>query len=464
MLRAWARNFLLLGYLRVRYTPFIMIYLLYDIGLILLSLIAFPKLLFQRLRYKKYRLSFKQRWGLQHINLKGKKKFTIWIHAVSLGETKAIAPIAKMIKERRPDARLIVSSITETGQIEAKRSIPFADEYLYLPFDFSWVVKPVVKLVRPEVVILCESDFWLNFLKSCKDLGSSLILVNGKMSEKSFRRFSRLTPLSKALFGIFDLMCVQNKTYQTRFNAIGVPSKKLVVTGNLKFDQDYPQMDEKEKEELKEKMGIVNGYQLLVLGSTHAPEEAQILQLLQKIWQLFPRLKVLIVPRHPERFKEVADFLAASKIPYALFSTLKSEKKTKERVILMDAMGLLKKCYQIADLAVVGGSFVKHVGGHNILEPCGYGVPVLFGPHTFAQEELVNLVLDYGAGSRVTIDELSRSIVHLLEDAAERCRIGKCGLKLMEDNRGSSKRTWEAIEKYIVSKESSVETRSYSTN
>jgi 3-deoxy-D-manno-octulosonic-acid transferase len=423
-----------------------MFYLLYDILLGFLALIAFPKMFFQMLRHNKYKLSFKQRWGIQSIQKGQSERFTVWIHAVSVGETKAVAAIAKKIKEQHPHARLIVSTITETGQAEAKRSIPMADEYLFLPFDFSWVVKPVVNTVKPQLVILSESDFWLNFLRFSKECGANIVLVNGKLSNRSFQRFSWLKSLANRIFSSFDLMCVQNIGYAKLFEELGVPKEKIVVTGNLKFDQDYPFMSLEEKSDLKDKLALGEGWQLLVLGSTHAPEEDKMLKMLNKVWNLFPRLKVLIVPRHPERFQEVAQIIEKNGVPFLRFSDLQKQKAVDHPVVLMDAMGLLKKCYQLADLAVVGGSFVTHVGGHNILEPCGYGVPVLFGPHMFAQEELVNLTLHAQAGLQVTIEELDKAIVTLLEEGISRRQMGLKGLKLMEDNRGSSQRTWKALE------------------
>jgi 3-deoxy-D-manno-octulosonic-acid transferase len=405
---------------------------LYNIALFILALIAFPKMLYQMLRHN--------------------KKFTVWIHAVSVGETKAVAPIVKMIRDNRPDAYIIHSCITETGHAEAKRCMPFVNEFIFLPLDFSWVVRPVVNRYKADLVIISESDFWMNFLRFSKEVGAKIVMVNGKVSEKSFRRFMYFPGYSNAVFDCFDLLCVQNKVYKERFVHIGVPSDKITITGNLKFDLDYPVMSNEEKAALKKQLGIHGDGQLLVLGSTHAPEEESILKILKKVWPLFPKLKVLLVPRHPERFQEVENILKKMGLAYSKFSDTEKGHDSQNPIILMDKMGLLKKCYQVADLAIVGGSFVDHVGGHNILEPSGYGVPVLFGKHMFAQEELVNLTMSYHAGMQLGLDELDKVIVDLLEDSDNRDEMGRKGLRLLGDNKGSSKRTWDALSDLVENK------------
>lgn len=424
--------------------------ILYEVALYLLALVTLPKMLYQKLSGKKYQNSFSARFGVGFPNIsKGNRKL-VWLHAVSMGETKALAALAKMIKADLDNPIIIVSFITETGHAEAKRSMPFADHHVYLPFDFYWMIAPIVRRASPDLVILCETDFWLNFLKSCKKNGAVTAVVNGKLSERSMRRFQIWKRFTDALFGQIDKFCVQNALYAERFKQIGVPATKITVTGNLKFDEEYPKKSVEELASWEEQLGIKPGDSVLVVGSTHDPEESLVLDVLEKVWQEFPQLKALIVPRHPERFPIVAELIERRKIPFIRYSQL-SAKQGNEKVVLVDTMGLLRTCYQLADLAIVAGSYTARVGGHNVIEPCGYGVPVLFGPHTHTQIELVNLVLDYAAGKQVPPERLADELLTCLRDPTLRKRLGDGGKKLVSDMQGSTRKSWAAIRPLVES-------------
>jgi len=415
---------------------------MYDFFLLLIGIIALPKLLYQMAFHKKYRNSLKQRVGIGFPEINKGKKTLIWVHAVSMGETKAIAALAKKLKKRSENVILLFSTVTETGLAEGKKSIPEADYHVFLPFDFNWIIKPIVKRVKPDRVILCETDFWYNFLNASKVEGAHLSVVNGKISVNSLKRFLKFPSFSRKLFSLIDSYCVQSNHYKERFLQLGIPEEKITVTGNIKFDSSFPKLSKEELNNWKLKLGIQPDDHVLVAGSTHDPEEKIILEACEKVWKTDPKLKVLIVPRHPERFDEVAQLLKKRGIEFSRYS----EKSSRETpVVLVDAMGVLRQCYQSATLAVVAGSYTPKVGGHNIVEPCWYGVPVLFGPHLHSQPELLELVKEYQAGIQVDSSQLSHAIERLLLDTEQRKSLGQAGSRLVADLKGATDRTINAL-------------------
>ncbi len=417
-----------------------LIVILYELGLWILAILALPKFLYDLIIHKKYRKSFFQRFGFGLPTIQSKDHPVIWIHAISLGETKAVVALARELKKKYPEGTLIISSITETGHSEAEKCMPFADHHIYLPFDFNFLAKYAIKKISPNLVLLCESDFWFNFLRHAKNNGASIGLVNGKISQRSANRFAKYPFFSKRIFNLFDIFCFQNALYRDRFLEVGIPLSKMHVTGNLKFDDEYPQLTPEEVIDWRKKLGIEQHQFVLTIGSTHDPEETLLLETLNEVWKSKPELKVLLIPRHPERYNEVAKLLEKQRTLSICFTEINS-RTGKEQITLMNAMGLLRMCYQLSDLSIVGGSYTPRIGGHNILEPCWYGKPVLFGPYMHGQVEFVNIVKQYESGLQVNIENLSSQLNQLLDDKEERMRIGQRGIQMMADLKGSTART-----------------------
>lgn len=361
---------------------------LYDSVLGLYALSYLPKFF-----AKKY--AFRRKFKMPDI-VKGDKPL-IWVHAVSVGETKAVAKLAKLLKEHL-NATLVFSNITGTGYQEALKSLPFADYHLLFPLDFSWTMRALIDKVKPDLVVLTETDFWINFLECAEQSGATIALVNGKISERSYQRLQYLPWLAKKLFSPVSLFCVQCELYGERFKTLGVPKEKIHTVPNLKYEDAPVQID---STELKNKLGIVDGDFVIVAGSTHPGEELIILDAFLKA--NIPQSKLLIVPRHPERFNTVAGDLKRRGVAFSRYS----ENALSERVILVDAMGLLRQCYALGSIAVVGGSLVPGIGGHNILEPLFYSVPVLFGPFMNGQPDMVEIALKYGVGKATNGQELA---------------------------------------------------------
>lgn len=379
----------------------------YNACLILLGLLALPKLL---LSWSKYKGSILYRLGLKSPNLQLSTAPVFWIHAISAGETKAATALIAQLQHIFPSAQIVISNTTRTGHMEAKKSLPQAKAHFFLPLDFSWIMRRLVKQVSPSALFLIESDFWFHLIYHVKKIGGKVVLVNGKISERSYKRFQFFSYFTQKLFPLFDLFLVQNNTYFERFSHL-ISSHKIHITGNLKWDVKPDLLSSSQKEDLKKQLKLSN--KAIIIASTHDPEEKWLLEKLDLLWQLFPALKVLIAPRHPERFQNVSSLLQKKNYSYALSSN-PSQITGEEQVLLIDQMGQLTKLYQIVDLAIVGGSFISHVGGHNIFEPVSVGTPVLFGPHMHTQRDLQQQILADHSGLEITLDNLVETISKLL--------------------------------------------------
>lgn len=418
----------------------------YELVLWLVALVALPKIAWN-LRFKgKYKESFPRRMGLLFPVITKGERPLIWIHAVSVGEVKAIANLAKQLKQQPDNPMIVVSSITETGHAEAKRCLPEAEHHLYLPFDFYCLMKPILKTMKPNKIILCETDFWYNFLRLAKKEGAEISVVNGKISERSVSRFKRFSFFARPLFSLVDHFCLQSNLYAERFASLGIPKSKMVVTGNLKFDSQPKSMTPEEKAAFKADLGISENDKVIVVGSTHDPEEKQLLEAMRQLWEHEPQLKVIIVPRHPERFDAVEALIKTFSIPYQRYSQRhSSQATTSASIILLDTMGLLGKCYQIASIAIVAGSYTKLVGGHNILEPLWFGIPMVYGPHMHGQPDLVEAVSTYGAGVQLPVNEIGTGLLRLLQDPDEAEKLRKGADQLITAMQGSTARTFDVV-------------------
>ncbi|MBS0629139.1 MAG: hypothetical protein JSS30_02810 [Verrucomicrobia bacterium] len=357
--------------------------MLYNLLLLLGSLLALPKWLTQ----KKYRGTIAERFGFK-LPPRHSKPAAIWIHMVSMGETKIMAPIYKRLREHHPELAIYLSNTTMTGQTEAKKCMPDADGYFLLPLDFSWTMMRLVQRIKPRMLILSESDFWMNQIQAVKRGGGRVVLLNGKISERSAARFGKFPRFSKKLFSLFDHLCIQSPEYAARFTAL-CPYVPQSITGNLKLAIPTKKLTPDEKLAFRKKLKLEPTDTVITLGSTHENEEQLILE------NLPTSAKILVVPRHPERFAKVKKFVSELQNP---------------QVIVIDQMGVLTACYQISELAIVGGSFIAGVGGHNIFEPIQANIPVIFGPYMETQKELVELILSAKAGIQTPAEKLPEAL------------------------------------------------------
>lgn len=412
---------------------------LYNVCIALLVLFHLPKYLWNRICHGKYRRSLSYRLGIKQPKIPPLISPVIWIHAVSLGEAKASIAFAMEAKKTYPNASIVVSSATETGFNEVAKSMPFITTHFFLPFDFSFLIRPLVQQIKPDLTVFVEGDLWPNFLHAITDCHSQILLINGKISERSLKRYAFFKRYAHQIFSQLTYSCVQNTLYLERFQKLNIPLERLSVTGNIKFDIPTKSLSADEVLAFKNYLGISSTDRIIVIGSTHEKEEALILGALHPLLEQDTNIKILLAPRHPERFSKVEQFLLKNYV-YSTWST-KTPKTGKEKVVLIDTLGKLTHCYQIAEVAIVGGSFVD-IGGHNLLEPSEYGVPVLFGPYVYKQTELARCALQEGIGFEVSLDSLAPKVLEILYNPYLQQEIANRAKSLFNFSKGASLKSW----------------------
>lgn len=419
-----------------------MLGVLYDLFITLYAIASSPKIAWQMLKKNdKYNGTILQRLlGPGSIDTKG-KAFVIWFHAVSLGETNAALPLVKYYRQKYPESFILFSCSTKTGAANVVRKMPEVDQQIFLPLDFSWVMRPLMHQLKPKLVIVIEGEFWFNFFKAAKEVGAKLILASGKISDRSFKRFSKIKRFSSMLFSQFDLLCMQNQGYLDKIATF--TGKTCINAGNLKFDVKKEKMEEEALLALKNRLGITQNEKVIAIVSTHSGEEQAILKALEPLFSKF-HLRILLAPRHPERFEKVAKELTDAGFFLEIY-----EERAHEPIILVNRMGVLDGCYQIADAVIMGGSFNPHIGGHNILEPIEFRKLTLFGPHMHAQKELSKEVLEAKAGVQVTLEEIAGVLEHYLLHEEEYEQISAACTKLLENVKGAAGKTCYFIDQLV---------------
>jgi 3-deoxy-D-manno-octulosonic-acid transferase len=429
-----------------------MIYLLYDLILYVAALFLVPYYLFRGLRYGKSRRGVRERLGMYaqdfRQSLQGRR--VIWVHAVSVGETRAAIPLIKEMRERYPDALLLLSNVTETGR-EIAVGVSEIDYYIFFPFDLRWIVRKALKLISPELIILVETEIWPNFVLEAKKLKIPVILVNGRISDRSFPRYRWARELFFPVLDSVTEYCMQSERDARRIRHLGAAAGRVQVTGNLKFDMQPPKV-EANLEHLRSELKLPEQGLVWVAGSTHDGEEKLLvsvyLQLRKKCRDLF----LILVPRHPERCRQVQDELGKLEVSATLRSSLWLREKSLQHgeVMIVDTLGEMLKFYALADLVFVGGSLVN-IGGHNILEAALLKKPVLYGPHMQNFKEIARLVREAHAGLQVkNSEDLLQQMRILIENPQEASRIGENGYHLFEENRGATQRTLAVIDRRLL--------------
>src|SRR5258706_7187455 len=357
--------------------------LLYTLAFILLS----PLFL---LRRNKYAAGFWQRLGT-YPEFKQDERPVIWLHCVSVGETNAARPLVAEMISRFPEHRLIVSTTTKTGQALAYAIFKNkADIFFYFPFDWKFSVRRALSRFRPSVILLMETEIWPRFIHEAKKNGAKVAIINGRLSQKSFRRYSYIKSFVRNVLGKVDLALMQGEADARRINDLGVIPADVFVTGNMKFDLSMDAAESSLTEELRDRFGIDSVRPLIVAASTHSPEERWILAVFREIRKSSDKnqLRLMIVPRHPERFAEVAELIKNTGFTWVRRSDTESERDKTAAIILLDSIGELRAVYPLADIVFVGGSLIPH-GGQSIYEPAAAGKAIITGPHTANFEAVV---------------------------------------------------------------------------
>lgn len=368
-------------------------------------------------------------------------KSLIWIHAVSVGEVIAIAPVIRELREHGIRDRIVVSCVTETGLATVKKLSEDDVEAVLLPFDFSFSIRRCLKNVTISLLLFSEGDIWPVFVEQAKKKGAQVALINGKMSDKTFARLQRWPFVGKWLYSPYNYLCVQNDLMKERFVSIGVSQEVVYVTGNTKVDVPVEKMGDEEKRLLRKRLHVQLSDFIVILGSTHVPEEEEIIKQLEPLLQKNEAIKVIVVPRHPDRAREVHKQLES----YALSLSFLSSCNEGWRILIVDSLGMLMSLYYISDVAVVCGSFEERIGGHNIYEPASVGIPVVVGPYMHSQKMLYESACQAQAITRASLTSLSEHIEGLFLDEVLRKERAHSAVRWAESLQGAAKKTAEII-------------------
>jgi 3-deoxy-D-manno-octulosonic-acid transferase len=416
-------------------------YLLYSALLASALLLGSPYWIFQMLRHGKYRRGLGERLGIVPQRIRSGSKPSIWIHAVSVGEVLAVSQLANQLRSEYPEHRIAVSTTTDTGQKLATSRFG-AESVFYFPFDFEFCVKPYFDALQPELIIIAETEFWPNFLRTAHRRGVRVAIVNARISDRSLPGYRRWKRLLSRVFRHVDLFLAQTPEDARRLTEIGAAANRVRAGGNLKFDIDPPPPPAIVAE-LRSALAASSAGPVLVCGSTVHGEEPLLIDAFKAVLARHPAAVMLLAPRHPERFKRVADQLQQSELELFKRSTWSGEPLA-GRVLLIDSIGELASLYSLADIAFVGGSLVPR-GGHSILEPAQYGVAMLVGPHTENFRDIVELFRSQDAVCIVNPGDLIRTFTDLLANEAERMALGRRALETLHSQRGATQFTMQQL-------------------
>jgi len=368
----------------------------------------------------------------------------IWIHAVSVGEAVASAPVLRELKVLVPDAEMVVSTTTTTGHEIARKSIPEAEHIIYFPLDLPFVVRRSISAVRPDVFASVESEIWPNFLAALREQGVPALIVNGIVSDRTMRWGMRIRPIYRQALSNVARCLMQTQADADRIVALGAPPERVQVVGNCKFDQEGDGLGAAQVEEIRRRFRFANGCRVMVAGSVNPGEDEPVMDAFQAARSAHPGLRLVLAARQVERAESIREMVQARGLSCGRRSAT-DELTGSEDVIILDTFGELASVYSIGDVAFVGGSLIPK-GGHNILQPIAQGKPVLYGPFTFKARDLVRQAEAAGVGFEAKDGEdLGGLVASLLSDRQRLDGIRISALEMIRANKGASKRCAGAI-------------------
>ena len=411
-------------------------------------LVSLPYWLFQMVRHGKYRRGLGERLGRvpTRLQLPAETEPVIWVHAVSVGEVLAVAGLVEELRRRLLKHRIFISTTTDTGQALARKR--FGEENVfYFPMDFAFAIRPYLKALRPQMVVIAETEFWPNFLRLAHGSGARIAVVNARISDRSWPSYRRFRGLLRKVLIHVDLFLAQTPADAARLQDIGAQSERVRVAGNLKFDMLVPDPPAI-VENVRESIGRSGAGPVLVCGSTLEGEESLLLKAFENLLVPHPRAVMILAPRHPERFAVVGSLLEKMSIRFWRRSGWNGQ-ELNGAVLLLDTIGELAALYGVADVAFVGGSLVPR-GGHNIIEPAQYGVAIVVGNHTENFRDVVSLFQASDAVKIVGPAELPLVLMELLANDAERKRLGQRAAETLRSQSGATARTAGELEELLA--------------
>jgi 3-deoxy-D-manno-octulosonic-acid transferase len=437
------------------------------LNLVYLAAIAvcWPLIVWQALRTGKYREGYREKlFGL--VPRRDGDAACIWIHAVSVGEVNLVASLLRELQAGHPDWQFVISTTSRTGyELACKKYADLA--VFYCPLDFSWAVRTAMRRIRPTLLVLAELELWPNLIAAAKQRGARVAIINGRLSDHSYPGYRRIRPLVARVLRQIDLIAAQNDESAKRFRALGASPERVHVTGSLKYDGAQTDRHNPRTTALRQLAGIAADDIVFLAGSTQEPEERIAVDIFRRLAPQHPRLRLILVPRHPERFDAVADLLDASGLPWQRRSQLVSGVAAAEAwrrpsasgvspyfdlshpILLVDTIGELSAWWGTATIAFVGGSFGKR-GGQNMIEPAAYGAAVSFGPNTWNFRDIVAALLAAEAAVVVRdAAQLEAFVRRCLNDPEYAAQMGVCAQQLVKSQIGATRRTVQFLENLL---------------
>jgi 3-deoxy-D-manno-octulosonic-acid transferase len=415
-------------------------YAAYSLLTVAFFVVVSPYLLYQALRYRKYITSLPQRLGYLPLSFNLDGDESIWVHAVSVGEVLTARALLPELRERYPRLRIFLSTTTMTGQQIARNNLQYVDEVFYFPFDLGFIVKRTLRLVKPRLFIMMETEIWPNLLRACHRTGVKTVLVNGRISSRSYPRYRLVRPFFRRVLSHVDRFCMQSEESARRIVDIGAPRDRVSVTGSLKFDSlelPGPSAPDRGRNRVLRYFRISPGRPVVIAASTLRGEEEPVLEAFQRIRATLGNALLIIAPRKPERFAEAERLARRAGWNVARRTELRVDSEPRYDVVILDTIGELAQLYQVATAVFVGGSLAD-AGGHNILEPAVFGKPIVFGPHMQNFAEIARTFVENGASIQLrSARELETVLLELLSDPVRRASLGAAARALVEANRGA---------------------------
>jgi 3-deoxy-D-manno-octulosonic-acid transferase len=428
------------------------VYLLYSLVTGIVFVLASPYFFYQALRHNKYVGSIGQRLGYLPISFNLDGDESIWVHAVSVGEVLSARPLISELRARYPKLRLFLSTTTLTGQQLARRSVSDVDAVFYFPFDWAFTARRTLNVVRPRLFVMIETEIWPNLLRECRRRRIKTVMVNGRISYRSFPRYRMIRPFIKRVLGDIDRFCVQGDETSRRLVDLGADPARITVTGSLKFDSlESSPTPGRGRERVLRYFRIRPGRPVIIAGSTSKGEEEPVIRAFNRVRAAGTNALLIIAARHPERFDEVERLCRHEGLVAIRRTELLIDAEPDADAVVLDTIGELAQLYQLATVVFIGGSLVP-AGGHNILEPALYGKPIVFGPYMQNFGEIADAFLSNGAAIQVRSEtELEETILSLIGDPVRRARVGAAARALVESNRGARDRTLAVIRDLLPS-------------
>ncbi|WP_295712818.1 tetraacyldisaccharide 4'-kinase [uncultured Mitsuokella sp.] len=433
--------------------------LLYNIAAIIIVILVIPMFMIRSVREKGFVERIRQSFGFfpEHALDKVEKKDCIWVHAASVGEIVATSPLIKEFRKEFPKSPILVSVVTTSGYEMANRIIKDADAIIYFPLDLPWLAGHVLRRIRPRVFLPVETELWPNFLRTARRIHVPVMMVNGRISDKSVKQYKHLHSLLRDMIGTVKLFAMQSPIDAEYIMRLGAPKELVTVTGNTKFDQTYTDVSPEEKKKIIEDMGLTKNDGIFLAGSTHRGEEGPVLQAFASVRKTHPQARLVIAPRELLRTTEVIHLCHKAGFTVTTRTTLQHEPSHDEDIVILDTIGELGKVYSIGDVVFVGGSLVPH-GGHNILEPAAHGKAIIVGSHMFNFKDTYALFKNRDACITVhNGDELAQEVTRLFDEPEHRHRMEEETRAIVSENKGASRKSAILLHQMLDAYESSPE-------